>query len=119
MNEDQDNNHDFSNHAFNNHDFNNHDFKERLDLEGVANESDIDPEAMDESGDSEVDEGQESLPFGMSGVTGLLQRLAAGIDDDAWPQTKQRMVAGYLLDLSNVYWMNHDEIAFCKRVAAA
>ena len=92
---------------------NDHDFEERLDMEGVENESGC------ESDDSELDEGQESLPFGMSGVTGLLQRLANGIDDEAWSMNKQRMVAGYLLDLSNVYWMNHDEIAFCKRVAAA
>ena len=67
--------------------------------------------------DSEIEEPVECLPFGMSGVTGLLQRLAAGIDDQDWSKTKQRMVARYLLGLSNVYWMNHDERAFCKRVA--
>ena len=82
-----------------------------LDPYSPANES------MRELEDSEIEEPVECLPFGMSGVTGLLQRLATGIDDQDWSKTKQRMVARYLLGLSNVYWMNHDEMAFCKRVA--
>jgi hypothetical protein len=84
-----------------------------LDPYSAANES------MRELEESETEEGSESLPFGMSGVTGLLQRLSAGTDDAAWPLKKQRMVARYLLELSNVYWMNPDEQAFCQRVAAA
>lgn len=92
---------------------NDHGGEHWLDPYSAANES------MRKLEESEVDEGAESLPFGMSGVTGLLQRLSAGTDDEAWSLGKQRMVARYLLELSNVYWMNHDELAFCQRVAAA
>jgi hypothetical protein len=59
------------------------------------------------------------LPFGMSGITGLLQRLATGVEEDRWSPEKQRMVARYLLDLSKDYWMNGDEVAFCRQLAAA
>ena len=92
---------------------NDHDSDDQLDLDGVFNEPKQDLDGP------EVEEGAESLPFGMSGVTGLLQRLSAGTDGEAWSLRKQRMVARYLLELSNVYWMNHDELAFCQRVAAA
>ena len=59
------------------------------------------------------------LPFGMSGITGLLQRLASGVEEERWSPDKQRMVARYLLDLSKDYWMNGDEVAFCRQLAAA
>ncbi len=59
------------------------------------------------------------LPFGMSGITGLLQRLATGVEEERWSPDKQRMVARYLLDLSKDYWMNGDEVAFCRQLAAA
>ena len=59
------------------------------------------------------------LPFGMSGITGLLQRLATGVEEERWSPDKQRMVARYLLDLSRDYWLNGDEVAFCRHLAAA
>ena len=55
----------------------------------------------------------------MSGITGLLQRLATGVEEERWSPDKQRMVARYLLDLSKDYWMNGDEVAFCRQLAAA
>ncbi|MDA1026597.1 MAG: hypothetical protein O3A19_09235 [Planctomycetota bacterium] len=92
---------------------NDHESDDRTDQDGMANESTHDFE------DSEVEEGPESIPFGMSGVTGLLQRLAVGIDEKEWSPRKKRAVARYLLDLSSEFWMKQDEVAFCRRVAAA
>ena len=53
------------------------------------------------------------LPFGMCGVTGLLERLRNG-SNGAWEPRKQEMVARYLLDLSEDYWMSTDEVTFCR-----
>lgn len=84
------------------------------------------PDSSDDAnwyqGDHEYSGGADlapELPFGMSGITGLLQRLATGVEEDRWSPAKQRMVARYLLDLSRDYWMNGDEVAFCRKLAAA
>lgn len=55
----------------------------------------------------------ENLPFGMSGVTGLLDRLRDG-SEDTWEDDKSDMVARYLLDLRDRYWMSEDETSFCR-----
>jgi hypothetical protein len=93
------------------------------------NDEDTTPRRPDSSDDSyqsrddqEISRGPDlapELPFGMSGITGLLQRLASGAEEDRWSPDKQRMVARYLLDLSRDYWMNGDEVAFCRQLAAA
>lgn len=57
---------------------------------------------------------EQSLPFGMSGVTGLLERLRDGVRD-GWEAEKREMVARYLLDLQERYWMSDKEIGFCQR----
>ena len=57
---------------------------------------------------------EQSLPFGMSGVTGLLERLRDGVHD-GWEAEKREMVARYLLDLQERYWMSDKEIGFCQR----
>ncbi|MCH2161843.1 MAG: hypothetical protein MK085_08215, partial [Phycisphaerales bacterium] len=59
------------------------------------------------------------LPFGMSGVTGLLDRLQAGFTGGKWTPRKRQMVAKYLLDLSGRYWMSEEEISFCQLLSKA
>ncbi len=61
---------------------------------------------------------EKSLPFGMSGVTGLLERLRDGAHD-GWEAEKREMVARYLLDLQERYWMSDGEIGFCRRFLLA
>ncbi len=80
--------------------------------------SDSGDEFRDENAVSRGPDLAPDLPFGMSGITGLLQRLASGADEDRWSPEKQRVVARYLLDLSKDYWMNGDELAFCRQLAA-
>lgn len=66
--------------------------------------------------ESEAD-AEAMLPFGMSGVTGLLERLQEGFTGGKWAPKKRQMVAKYLLDLSNRYWMSENEISFCRLLA--
>lgn len=55
----------------------------------------------------------EDLPFGMSGVTGLLERLRDGSGSSLDP-SKSDMIARYLLDLGDCYWISDEEAAFCR-----
>ena len=57
------------------------------------------------------------LPFGMAGVTGLLDRLQDAFTGDKWAPRKRQMVAQYLIDMSTRYWMSEDEISFCELLA--
>ena len=65
------------------------------------------------------------LPFGMSGVTIIIERLRQGIEaedrdgDDAWTPHKCRVVAQYILSLRREYWLTGKELAFCRRVLGA
>ena len=74
---------------------------------------------------SESDSLHPSIPFGMAGITVILERLRDGIegrgrDDDApWTESRCRLVAEYLLSLSPEYWMSGAELAYCRRVLAA
>ena len=68
--------------------------------------------------ESEAD-AEAMLPFGMSGVTGLLERLQEGLKGGNWAPKKRKMVAKYLLDLSNRYWMSEHEMSFCRNLAEA
>ena len=53
------------------------------------------------------------LPFGMAGVTRLLDRLREGVSS-AWEPEKSNMVARYLLDLADCYWLSDEEMAYCR-----
>ena len=55
----------------------------------------------------------EDLPFGMSGVTGLLERLRDGAGTSLNP-SKSDMIARYLLDLRDIYWISDEEAALCR-----
>ena len=57
--------------------------------------------------------GDEDLPFGMSGVTGLLERLRDGAGTSLNP-SKSDMIARYLLDLRDIYWISDEEAALCR-----
>ncbi|MCP4833468.1 MAG: hypothetical protein GY895_01770 [Phycisphaera sp.] len=60
----------------------------------------------------------EQLPFGMSGVSGILERLADGVESDEWSPRKCRMVAEYVLSLSGDYWLSSVESTYCRRLLA-
>ena len=70
------------------------------------------------TGDQPDDEAYEDgeLPFGMSGVTGILERLSKGVELGTWPRKKCRMVAEYILSISDDYWLSSDEISYCRRL---
>lgn len=69
--------------------------------------------------DYEFDEFSDSeLPYGMSGVTGLLARLQEGAQR-GWEPRKREMVAQYLLDLSERYWLSDSESDFCRQFLMA
>lgn len=75
--------------------------------------------------DSEFDSLHPSIPFGMAGITVILERLRDGIEgrgrdfDAPWTESRCRLVAEYLLSLSPEYWMSGEELAYCRRVLAA
>jgi hypothetical protein len=75
-----------------------------------------DPSPRDDSNFEPYTEGD--LPFGMCGVTGLLDRLRSGSGGN-WAPRKKEMVARYLLDLSKQYWLSTDEADFCNRFLKA
>ena len=75
-----------------------------------------DPSPSDESDFQPYTEGD--LPFGMCGVTGLLERLRNG-SKGTWEPRKQEMVARYLLDLAENYWLSTDEVTFCRQFLQA
>ena len=56
------------------------------------------------------------MPFGMSGVTGILERLSKGVELGTWPQKKCRMVAEYILSISDDYWLSSTEASYCRRL---
>lgn len=58
----------------------------------------------------------EKLPFGMSGVSGILERLATGVESEEWSPRKCRMVAEYVLSLSGDYWLSSVESSYCRRL---
>ena len=58
------------------------------------------------------------LPFGMSGVTGILDRLSRAVELGTWPRKKCRMVAEYVLSISDDYWLSSDEVSYCRRLLA-
>ena len=69
--------------------------------------------------ESEFDDFAEGdLPYGMCGVTGLLERLQSGTDA-GWEPRKREMVARYLLDISERYWLSNVELDFCRRFLMA
>lgn len=76
------------------------------------------------------------LPYGMAGLTIMLERLRDGIDareravegatgdasrvrDEGWSAGRCRLVAEYLLSLASEYWMSGEELAYCRRVLSA
>lgn len=60
----------------------------------------------------------EVLPFGMSGVTGILHKLRESGDSGEWSTNKQKMVAEYILGLTKEYWLSVEEKNFCREVLA-
>lgn len=62
--------------------------------------------------------GDEELPYGMSGVSGILERLSTGIETGEWSPRKCRMVAEYVLSLADDYWLSSVEASYCRRVLA-
>lgn len=74
---------------------------------------------------SDADSLHKDLPFGMAGLTVMLERLREGVegreraDDEAWSASRCRLVAEYILSLASEYWMSGDELAYCRRVVAA
>jgi hypothetical protein len=52
----------------------------------------------------------------MSGVTGILDRLALGVEMGTWSARKCRMVAEYVLSLADEYWLSSDEVSYCRRL---
>ena len=87
-----------------------------------------DHESLDEfeaegtsAGDPEKTDGEradEALPYGMSGVTGILDKLSESIETGEWSLNKQKMVAEYILGLAKEYWLSADEKDFCQDVLA-
>ena len=59
---------------------------------------------------------QGELPFGMAGVTGILERLSKGVELGTWPTRKCRMVAEYIISISDDYWLSSEEITYCRRL---
>ena len=58
----------------------------------------------------------EELPFGISGVTGLLDRLDKAVELGTWSSKKCRMVAEYVLSISDEYWLSTSEVSYCRRL---
>lgn len=65
------------------------------------------------------DSGEEALPFGMAGISDLLDRLSDGVELGEWSPRKCRMVAEYVLTLADGYWLSQREAAYCRRLVAA
>jgi hypothetical protein len=72
----------------------------------------------------EHDSLHQDLPFGMAGVTSMLERLRAGVEGReagasyGWTHGRARAVADYLISLHPEYWMSGEELAYCRRIAA-
>ena len=64
----------------------------------------------------EEEQASEVLPFGMSGVTGILHKLHDSLETGDWSPNKQRMVAEYILGLAKEYWLSPREQTFCREV---
>ncbi|MBQ71529.1 MAG: hypothetical protein CMJ67_01355 [Planctomycetaceae bacterium] len=83
------------------------------------NRNDWEHEGYEDSSEDQPDaEAYEDgeLPYGMSGVTGILERLSKGVELGTWPQKKCRMVAEYVLSISDDYWLSTDEVSYCRRL---
>ncbi|MEE2972785.1 MAG: hypothetical protein VX672_06650 [Planctomycetota bacterium] len=80
-------------------------------------EPDHDQESNDDFTESAP--GEQELPFGMSGISDLLDRLADGVELGEWSPRKCRMVAEYVLTLADGYWLSQNEAAYCRRLVAA
>ncbi len=87
--------------------------------------SDEQPADGGESFDSrDRDSLHQDLPFGMAGVTSMLERLRAGVEGHeqgaayGWTHGRARAVADYLLSLQPEYWMSGEELAYCRRLTA-
>ena len=63
--------------------------------------------------------GEQELPFGMAGISDLLDRLSDGVELGEWSPRKCRMVAEYVLTLADGYWLSQGEAAYCRRLVAA
>lgn len=76
------------------------------------------PEGYDDSIEdrSDAEQHDDELPFGMSGVTGILDRLNRGVEQGTWSPKKCRMVAEYVLSISDDYWLSSEEVSYCRRI---
>ena len=93
---------------------NEHEYEHDHDFESHA--PDADSSASPTEGDVTR---EEELPFGMAGISDLLDRLADGVELGEWSPRKCRMVAEYVLTLSDGYWLSQGEAAYCRRLIAA
>jgi len=65
----------------------------------------------------------QSLPFGMAGVSVMLERLRVGVENadrgatQGWTRGRARAVAEYLLSLDPEYWFSGEELEYCRRVS--
>jgi hypothetical protein len=64
------------------------------------------------------------LPFGMAGVTAMLDRLRVGVENaergeqHGWTRSRCHAVADYLLSLHSEYWFSGEELEYCRRIVA-
>ena len=83
-----------------------------------SHEQDAYDHTLDQSGPTEEEQAAEILPFGMSGVTGILNRLNESAESGEWSLNKQKMVAEYILGLAKEYWLSTEEKDFCRGILA-
>lgn len=62
--------------------------------------------------------GDPEMPYGMAGVTGILERLDIAVQEGSWTPEKCRAVAEYVLSLADEYWLSTVESAYCRRIMA-